>query len=716
LKIACVAVVKNEARHIAEWLAWQFHTGFDTVFLFDNGSTDGTQAIARHLGKTFDVRVQDWPVHTEKYQIWAYEVAARKDGPDFDWMAFFDTDEFLVLDPGLSLKQLLAARPEPAVIIPWALFGSSGHEQTPDGLVIEAFTRRAPAEFDPNRHFKSIIRPGRCRACITPHHFDCGAPYVDLFGTAMPDLGNGCLAAMPVYRGAKLHHYFTRARADWAAKMQRGYPGFKRQESDFALYDRNEMADHSAAAQAPAIRALLAQAAPRHRFAICACARWENRYIVEWLNYYRAIGFDHVYLYCNDDDPAELYERVLPFTQGPAPFVTFRFHPIQGEQAEIYIHFLRHYAHDADWIGFFDIDEFLRLPPGESIGQFIGRFPADIDCMLFNWVFFGPNGHKEPPAGNVLENFTTREASIHPYTKFVVRPGVLRGQKLFSRATNTGFWHWPMGFVDQPFKAVNPLGEDVRDYNQWFEAEARRFVNEPARRDQLLETAMVHHYAFRSECAFWEREARGLQGNFDGQTIWRELADGPGFAGHLAVLSAVTDTRLADFWPRIRRRAQDTGTGASKADMPISRYKPATASSFLADPNIAGGRPNPAGAVNGVINGARKFHTQQEQNPWWQVDLGGFATIREIRVYNTTDHTAGRCRNIAVSVSIDGTAWAELAAKRDDEILGTYLTGPFIWSGPGTAWARYVRVTLLGHEFLHLDQVEVYGTLPASAA
>jgi len=37
---------------------------------------------------------------------------------------------------------------------------------------------------------------------------------------------------------------------------------------------------------------------------------------------------------------------------------------------------------------------------------------------------------------------------------------------------------------------------------------------------------------------------------------------------------------------------------------------------------------------------------------------------------------------------------------------------PYIWNGPGTAWARFVRVTLLGHNYLHLAQVEVFGRLP----
>ncbi len=91
---------------------------------------------------------------------------------------------------------------------------------------------------------------------------------------------------------------------------------------------------------------------------IVACARWENDYIVEWLNYHRIVGFNHVFLYCNDNDPSELYEKTLPFTFGSHPFVTFVHYPFQGMQGQMYKHFLKHHAHMTKWFIFLDIDEF----------------------------------------------------------------------------------------------------------------------------------------------------------------------------------------------------------------------------------------------------------------------------------------------------------------------------------------------------------------------
>lgn len=254
----------------------------------------------------------------------------------------------------------------------------------------------------------------------------------------------------------------------------------------------------------------------------------------------------------------------------------------------------------------------------------------------------------------------------------------------------------------------------MQDYYTGFPDRPAQFVNEPARREKLLATAMLHHYAFRSEQAFAARVARGVRGDFQGQTMWREIAEGPSFQTFLAKVNAVEDTSLAGFWADLRQRAVTFGTGLpavqeapARADL-ISRHKPATQSSHSKWSYAPTREADAARAVDGVMDGGRRFHTNSEDNPWWQVDLGGIATITEIHVHNTTEPPRDRFRDFALSASIDGESWVDLVEKRD----GRIVEAPFIWDGPGTAWARFVRVTLLERNFLHLAQVEVFGRLP----
>lgn len=453
----------------------------------------------------------------------------------------------------------------------------------------------------------------------------------------------------------------------------------------------------------------------RHRFVIAACARWETPYALEWLSYHRALGFDHVYLYCNDDDPAELYEAVLPYILGPDPFVTFRHWPAQGEHRNMMLHFLAHDRDSAEWISFLDLDEFLRLPAGVTLPDFMREFAETTDSLLFNWVFFGPNGHKTHPGTPVLSTYTRREAHLHPFTKYLARSAAFTAPGLFERCLDNSFVHRLDEYTTQPLRSRNVLGEDVTRYYEGFPDTSTEFLRADGREARIFATALIHHYAFRSEKAFTDRVARGLKGNFGGEKIWGDLAANEDhLRGFINTVNGVEDWALAAFREHLLQRAQATtvalpGTAAGGRVL-LSYGKPCLQSSVSEWSYRPTRSSDAAGAVNGVRNGVRKFHTALETDPWWQVDLDNIATIREIRVHNTTetDDLAARFADFTLSVSIDGENWVELVRKQDAQPV----RGAYIWAGPGTAWARFLRVTLLGRNFLHLAQVEVFGSLP----
>jgi glycosyltransferase involved in cell wall biosynthesis len=719
-KVACVTVVRNEARFIAEFVAWQFVIGFDAVVLLDNDSTDGTAAAAQAVRG--DVRVIDWRSSAPDYQIRGFEHACRVLAGEFAWLAFFDADEFLVLPKGETLKALLARRSDAdAIGVPWAVFGSAGRREAPGGLVIESYSSRAAAGFFPNRHIKSIVRPTRVMEALNPHSFRVRGRYAGLDGRELAFERPGVLAETPDFAAGKLHHYFCKSWADWQRKLRRGYRDTDRLDSDFQAHDINTVADNSAALLAPAVRAWLAPSVlvrpePEFCHAIVACARWEGRYIVEWLNYYRLLGFDHVFLYCNDDDPGPFYGLVLPFTLGERPFVSFRYHAQQGEQARMYAHFLQTDLHRCGWISFFDVDEFLRLPAGMTITDFMRQYEDHADCVLFNWLFFGTNGHKTPPTGHVLETYIRREGAIHCLTKYVARAAIFQHPGFTDPKGPHWFWHWPGYILGSGFRPVNVLHEDMSDYYEGFPERPGLWVNQAPRHNRLLETAAIHHYSFRSEQSFWDRAARGLGGEFGPQDNWRNLAEGETFAGYLGTINATEDTSLATFWPDIRERAYDNTTLAKPMVRLISRGRRARQSSVSQWSRGPTPEKDATGALNGRIDGTAKFHTALEEHPWWEVDLGAIAEIQKIKIFNVTGDTGPRFRRFALSAAIDDASWVEIYRKDDDTPVGGILTEPFIWDGPGSAWARFVRITLIAHDCLHLDQVEIFGRVTSFAA
>jgi glycosyltransferase involved in cell wall biosynthesis len=275
VKSAICLIVRDEARDIQEWIAFHALAGFDTQIIFDNGSTDGTQALIQAAGRHHDIRFHDWPNRSPASQVLAYQAACEAYRLEFDWIAFLDSDEFLITPDGEPVKDFLARFDGwSAVALNWAVYGANGHEDFPDGLVVEHFTRRAAPDFFPARHVKSILRPRLAEACPNPHYFTMregtDGHYCDARGQYMlwvraPEAEGGVLRgvsrAEPDYALGHVNHYFTRSRAHWQAKLRRGYPSdfVTRRMEEFAMYDRNEVEDAVAARNLAALRAAVAR-------------------------------------------------------------------------------------------------------------------------------------------------------------------------------------------------------------------------------------------------------------------------------------------------------------------------------------------------------------------------------------------------------------------------------------------------------------------------
>lgn len=251
MKLAAALYVRNEEDDIAEWLAFHHVVGVDRILVFDNLSNDRTRAVVRRAARFAPITLLPWPIRDKRAQNAAYKLALwwlRA----FDWVAFIDSDEFLVPTEADSIKPLLARlQAYDALALNWAIYGSSGHDAAPDGLVTERFLRRAEDSFGENRLIKSIVRPGRVHFGNL-HRFDA-ARYADAGGkTVIWDGDDRTRVAQ--FSPARVNHYFTRSREHWSRKLARGYRDIVRPASAFDYYDRNEVHDPVAARFAPAVR------------------------------------------------------------------------------------------------------------------------------------------------------------------------------------------------------------------------------------------------------------------------------------------------------------------------------------------------------------------------------------------------------------------------------------------------------------------------------
>ena len=453
-------------------------------------------------------------------------------------------------------------------------------------------------------------------------------------------------------------------------------------------------------------------AEPKYNVSIMACARWETAYITEWLLYHQAIGFDHVYLYCNDEDPTDLYMQVLPFCRGDAPFVTFHHFPYQGQQFYMMMHALRQHKDASRWVAFLDVDEFLVLPALDNIQDYLRRCPPDWDAIHFNWFFFGNNDHQERPAGSVLINYTRREDRLHHSAKSITRSAKIDLSKIRQKVY---VWHGWDGVFGPDFRAVNVLGDPMELVRG--SDEGHTYVKSPEIQLRIRNVGFINHYAFKSARDFHRRIERGTAGDFHGQTAWQQVVDEDRANATLQAFNAVEDTYLADYWRRYLRAAQEARL-VPPAQLPnVALGKPADQSSMSEWSHGKTTQEDAAGVVSGRITGDAQCHTALEPHPWWSVDLGAPHLIYEIRLFNRVNQPSMRERLGSFRIDLGGAdgSWVPIYRNEGDQLIGGADGDPLILKLSKPAMASRVRVMALGQTYLHLDQVQVHGVLTLEA-
>ena len=129
-----VAIFKDEAFTIAEWMSHYRWQGAKHFFLIDNGSSDDWM---NELGALGDVTVTTRPEkykQTEHYD--SYLPVLRKEHM-CDWALVVDIDEYLYAKPPTSnLAEFFALVPSDVkeVVVQWTMFGSSGLSLQPESV------------------------------------------------------------------------------------------------------------------------------------------------------------------------------------------------------------------------------------------------------------------------------------------------------------------------------------------------------------------------------------------------------------------------------------------------------------------------------------------------------------------------------------------------------------------------------------------------------
>jgi SAM-dependent methyltransferase len=235
-RFGVTAVVRNEAPYLLQWIAHYRVLGFGQITIYDNQSNDASSRILAPLARAGIINAAYWTDRANK-QTRAYDHAIRRLRPFVEWCLFADLDEFLVLDPGLTLEDILPATPEiSAVGIPWRIFGSGGQRNRGTELVVERFTKAAPTF---HRLVKSLVRLRDTQAMGIHIPKKINGRVADIAGLRL-DLLNPRTAPS----AARINHYFNRSWEEFVSKRLRGdiaLVGKTYSSDDFDRYGAGEV-------------------------------------------------------------------------------------------------------------------------------------------------------------------------------------------------------------------------------------------------------------------------------------------------------------------------------------------------------------------------------------------------------------------------------------------------------------------------------------------
>lgn len=144
--------------------------------------------------------------------------------------------------------------------------------------------------------------------------------------------------------------------------------------------------------------------------ALCCIAKCENLYLDEWVSYHLLLGFDHIYIYDNNDFGGE---RCADAVSGYADRVSVLKYYIGVKQSgcetqvAAYNDFYRRFGGKYDWVLYIDVDEFLVLRGYPNVRNYLSAVTRpSVYAVELNWVCYGDGGnlHYEPLP--VRERFT----------------------------------------------------------------------------------------------------------------------------------------------------------------------------------------------------------------------------------------------------------------------------------------------------------------------
>lgn len=230
--VSIATMIKDEGPYMREWIEFHRLMGVEHIYIYDDGSKDDTKEILQRYIEQGFVTYRLFEGNERRHQVNAFMDAINSYREQSKYIALLDADEFLFSVSGRNIYDVIQETVDKyemqrsvnfekrcgGIGVNWRVYGFSGHETKPQGLIIENYMYRAADDKKTNAHIKTIYNP-RCVIGVNCHNgrFIPGFAEISERGTEISSpffYDSSC----SVFR---INHYGTRSVEEYVSRKRR---------------------------------------------------------------------------------------------------------------------------------------------------------------------------------------------------------------------------------------------------------------------------------------------------------------------------------------------------------------------------------------------------------------------------------------------------------------------------------------------------------------
>jgi len=515
MKSCILTVIKNEHEYLDEWIQYHLNLGIDYIFIFEDIDSDSHKEITDKYDKVFLKNItflfnekeikkikESKTSKTQgniQHMYYKTGISYIKKQYNFDWCFVIDNDEFITLEKGKNLTNVLSLYNNyDAVILQWKCYGANGYVNKPDYNkgTIETFTKEITGKL-PDRS-KSLVK-----TCYNLNKFKEG----NLLSQHLPSLdSNWCKTdftkniEIPIYNNIFIRHYVTRSWEEWIWKIKtrgsfwgetRHLDTFFEINSDMEYLKQDLINDY------------------KNNITSCifTIIKNEQEYLKEWIDYHLNLGINYIFILEDFDSTShkeitdkysnvklirakdflneKQFQEAIRLKQSSAP---------QNFYLNLAINHIKKCHSYIDWVFIIDNDEFLTLEEGKTLQDIFVEFQS-YDAFVMHWKCYGANNL-------VFKPDYSKKGVVETYTK--PAKGRLLNEARLKVKTCYNMNKYKDGYL---FNMHTPSNICLNKCNTNHET---NFLNE------TYKNIYIRHYITRSlEEYLWKKESRGQQERHD---------------------------------------------------------------------------------------------------------------------------------------------------------------------------------------------------------